>query len=57
MLGRSISPFRGQASMKCRSLRSRKANTLGKPVERRIFPKGKDERGEAAEAALAAWDV
>jgi type I restriction enzyme M protein len=27
-------------------LEERKATTLGKPVERRIFPKGKDERGE-----------
>ena len=27
-------------------LEERKAATLGKPVERRIFPEGKDERGE-----------
>jgi type I restriction enzyme M protein len=27
-------------------LEERKATTLGKPIERRIFPKGKDERGE-----------
>jgi len=27
-------------------LEERKANTLGQPIERRIFPEGKDERGE-----------
>jgi hypothetical protein len=27
-------------------LEERKATTLGKPIERRIFPEGKDERGE-----------
>jgi type I restriction enzyme M protein len=26
-------------------LEERKATTLGKPIERRIFPEGKDERG------------
>lgn len=30
-------------------LEERKATTLGKPIERRIFPKGKDERGERYE--------
>ena len=30
-------------------LEERKATTLGKPIERRIFPKGKDERGEPYE--------
>jgi type I restriction enzyme M protein len=28
-------------------LEERKANTLGKPIERRIFPEGKDVRGES----------
>jgi type I restriction enzyme M protein len=28
-------------------LEERKATTLGKPIERRIFPEGKDERGES----------
>src|SRR5262245_36403424 len=30
-------------------LEERKANTLGLPIERRIFPEGRDERGEAYE--------
>ena len=29
-----------------KQLEERKATTLGKPIERRIFPDGKDERGE-----------
>jgi len=31
------------------TLEENKANTLGKPIERRIFPEGKDEKGEPYE--------
>jgi type I restriction enzyme M protein len=34
-------------------LEERKANTLGQPIERRIFPDGNDERGEPYAACAA----